>query len=154
MLKTAISAALLILPLSACATATRAVDEGARGVKLAAIEAKDAAFGLKDKTLDAKDWGADYLDLPTDYHGRGQAVCGYLAYQDTDHNIYPDAASLEDGSKGFGVMPGAADHRDLQKFNGKYVCVTGEVFYRGCSKELTCTSSDFPHAVRVDDVRG
>ena len=154
MLKSAIFAALCLLTLSACATATQAVEEGARGLKLSALDVKDAAVDLKDTALDAKDWGADLVGVPPEYHGRGQPVCGFLSYALDSHNIYPDAPAFQNNTKGFGVVPGTADHRDLQRYNGKYVCVTGEVYYRGCGKERTCDNSDFPYAVRVDLING
>lgn len=151
MLKRAILAALIILPHAACMTA---LEEGASEIKDTALHLKKEAVDLKDAALDAKDWAADYAGLPEPYHGRGQAVCGYLNYETGNHNIYPDVASLQDNSKGFGVMSGVAEHQMLLRHHGAYVCLSGEVFYRGCGKEITCETSDFLYTVRVDAIRG
>lgn len=154
MFQNVFTAAILIVFLPACASTADAVQQGARGVKLAALDVKDKSRELKDKALDVRDGAADFFDVPPDYHGRGQTVCGFLSYEEDSHNIYPDAFAFQHNTKGFGVMPGAADHRDLQRLNEQYVCVIGEVVYRGCGKERTCASSDFPYAVRVDRVGG
>ena len=151
LLKIALPAAALLMPLSACMTA---VEEGARGLKLAALDVKDKAADLKDTALDARDGAADFFDVPEAYHGRGQAVCGYLSYEPASHNIYPDAAAMRNKSKGFGVLPGTMDHQVLLRHHGQYVCLTGEVFYRGCGTEIDCSSSNFSYAVRADAIDG
>lgn len=154
MLKRATLTVLICLPLFACSTAKQAAEDGARGLKLAALDAKDAAVDFKDATLNAKDGVSEFFDLPQPYHGRGQAICGYLSYHTESHNIFPDAEAMREQSRGFGVQPGTVEHQALLGHHGKYVCLSGEVYYRGCGKEVSCNTSDFLYAVRVNGIGG
>ena len=92
------------------------------------------------------------FDRPGPPSGKGQVVCGVLSYLDDNQNIYPDAAFAQSKAKGFGILTGRIERETLLDHHGKYLCVTGEIIYRGCGADYVCEASGFLHAVRVDEI--
>ncbi|WP_156811949.1 hypothetical protein [Robiginitomaculum antarcticum] len=90
---------------------------------------------------------------PEKFVGDTPKVCGYVIYSSEDHNFYPSKNELRDREFGLGVTQGKLSEKYLESLDGRYVCLSGRLYKRGCGRDLICTDSTHEFALEVDGVR-
>ena len=92
----------------------------------------------------------DIFDAPASYVDNRVRLCGFLAFRFENNNIYPSRSAIEDDVSGLGVSTDSIEHDNLKELDNRFVCLSGIMYYRGCSKERICTSSSFLYAINVE----
>lgn len=92
------------------------------------------------------------FERPQSHIGLVPEICGYLIFGSEDHNFYPNKKEVRQSEVGLGVKPRKLTADKLYELNGKYVCLRGEIYNRGCGVDFICTDSTHEFAIRVDEV--
>ena len=94
--------------------------------------------------------GHEIFEEPSSYADERVVLCGVLAFRFENNNIYPSRSAMENDNTGLGVTSRSIAHNDLEQFDNRLVCLSGVIYYRGCTKERICTSSNFLYAIDVE----
>jgi len=92
------------------------------------------------------------FENPQNFIGIATEVCGYLIFEPGDYNFYPSKNAVRQRQNGIGVKVGNLPVTELAKFDNKEVCLKGELFNRGCNKDVICTNSIHEFALEVEEV--
>jgi len=92
------------------------------------------------------------FENPERHLGSVTEICGLLVYGSEDHNFYPNKKERREREMGLGITNGKVSVDKLKKLDGKYTCLRGKIYNRGCGKDLICTDSTHEFALVVDEV--
>lgn len=93
------------------------------------------------------------FDSPDQYRDETVELCGWLAFESEDHNLYPSRISKRRDEGGLGVTTGDIEYGELAQFNGNFVCVQGAIRYSGCTVDSFCNATNFPFEIEIDQVK-
>lgn len=92
------------------------------------------------------------FENPERHLGSDTEICGFLVYGSEDHNFYPNKTYKREREIGLGITNGKVSVDKLKRLDGKYTCLKGEIYNRGCGKDLICTDSTHEFALVVNEV--